>query len=63
MAREFSLTSRGGSSEWSNRKRAGQLQRGGGHKRESLGCRYRGLVWDKAERGAELGGWYGVTND
>ena len=46
--------------EW---KRTGQVQQGGGREIESPGCRYRGLVWDGAERGAELDGWDDVTND
>ena len=63
MARELSLTGRGGSSKWSKRKRAGQVQRGGDHEIEIPVCSYQGLVWDGAERGTELGGWDGVTND
>ena len=63
MACELSLTGWGGSYKWRNWKRTGQVQQGGGRERESPGCRYRGLVWDGAERGAEMGGWDGVTND
>ena len=57
MARELSLTGRDGSSEWRNRNRTGQVRRAGGCEREIPGCRYRGLVWDGAEQGAELGKW------
>ena len=63
MARELSLTGRGGLFEQSAWKRTEKVQQGGGRERENPGCRYRGLVWDRAERGAELGGWDGVTND
>ena len=51
------------SSKYSTWNKTGQAPQEGGHNRESPGCRYRGLVWDGAERGAELGGWDGVTND
>ena len=57
MAREMSLPGRGGSFEWRYRERTGQVGQAGGRERESPGCRYRGLFWDRAERGAELGGW------
>ena len=63
MDRKLSLMGRGGLSEWITRKRTGQVQQGVGREREIPGCRYRGLVWYGAERGAELGGWDGVTND
>ena len=51
------------SSKWSTRKKTGQVLRGGVRERESPGCRYRGIVWEGAEKGAELGGWDGVTKD
>ena len=47
--------------EYLEEDRAGTA--GGGREIESLGCRYRGLVWDGVEQGAELGGWDGVTNN
>ena len=51
------------SSKWINRKKTGQAPQGGGCERESPGCRYRGLVWDGEEQGAEMGRWDRVTND
>ena len=63
MAHKLSLTGWGGSFERIDQKRTRQVQQGGDSKRESPGCRYRGLFWDGAEQGAELGGWDGVTND
>ena len=57
ITRDMSLSGRGGLFGERYLERTGHVCRVGGHGRESLGCRYRGLFWDGAERRAELGGW------
>ena len=50
ITRDISLSGRGGSSGERYLERTGHVQRVGGHRRESPGCRYWGLFWDRAER-------------
>ena len=50
ITRDMSLSGWGGLFGERYLERTGHVRRVGGHGRESLGCRYRGIFWDRVER-------------